>query len=149
MANLSFEEATKPFVAEINRQSLDEALAKFEGRRTWKTVLAAQRMAARKERVTIPAHTLRALWRLTGGWNYPITAEWPKHRVRSGESLKPPVFLATFLGLDILEDPNDTYSRHVLLRMKGKKIGHISGSYNGPWKCSNSAKAALVALAST
>lgn len=73
--SLTREEATKTFVAEIPRGgTFDAALAKLGGRRTWKTVRAAQRMKEKKRIVKIPSYALNALWDLTGGWKHPLVA---------------------------------------------------------------------------
>lgn len=61
-------EAIETFVAEIPACTLEQALAKFQGRRTPKTLAAARRMTTAKKRVKIPRHLLRQLWRITGGW---------------------------------------------------------------------------------
>jgi len=61
-------EAIETFVAEIPACTLEQALAKFHGRRTPKTLAAARRIVAAGKRVKIPRHLLRQLWRITGGW---------------------------------------------------------------------------------
>jgi len=61
-------DAIETLVAEIPTCTLEQALAKFQGRRTPKTLAAARRMVAAKKRVKVPRHLLRELWRITWGW---------------------------------------------------------------------------------
>ncbi len=41
---------------------------KLQGRKTPKAYAAARRIAAKKQRVKIPRHLVRQVWRTTGGW---------------------------------------------------------------------------------
>ncbi len=141
---LSFEEATKPFVAEVSAYSLEEALVKFSGRRTAKTVMAASRIAEKKHRVTIPAHFFRRLWSLTGGWKTPVTTGWKIHTLRE---IKPAVYICTLSGIQIFTDPND---ESVLFKVGDRKVAHLPKGQSWPyrvWSNEEKAKAALVALA--
>ena len=58
----------KTFEVEVAAPPLEKIVEKFAGRRTRKTIAAAQRVAAKKKKIKIPRNLLRALWRATGGW---------------------------------------------------------------------------------
>ena len=56
------------FVAELPGLPLAEALKKFQGKHTARTLAAARRMCGKKRQVKVPRNLLRQLWRITGGW---------------------------------------------------------------------------------
>ena len=84
-----FLDSVTTFVAELPGLPLAEALKKFQGKHTARTLAAARRMGAKKRQVKIPQNLRRQLWRITGGWHQwqpaPKVEGTPEKVIRVGD----------------------------------------------------------------
>lgn len=123
------------FVAEVHRHTLADALAKFAGRHTPRTLRAAQRVAAKKTRVKIPRNLLRQVWRLTGGWkDGHLLPGWPPEEKIQGGQL-PWIQVGGLEVFFCLDPQNQGRLRAALLRFRGLQIAGVrynqAGDYAG------------------
>ena len=107
-------------VVELLGPPADEVLkAKFAGRHTAKSLAAARRIAAKRQTVKVPAHLMRQIWRITGGWRQPWLRGWDTNPS------------SDWLRIELVKDlwlylwARDQYSSRGLLMFRGRKIAHM------------------------
>lgn len=113
--------------------TLKTALEKFQGKRTLRTVAAAQRIAEQKKNVRVPRNILRKFWRATGGWDTgrcKLTAGWGEYQPTTGQKVMIGDLTVYF------HDWKDGKKPKVLLaEYRGQKVFHfVAGYYGDGWK---------------
>lgn len=129
------------FVAELPGMPVEEVLrTKFAGNRTARTYAAASRISAKRRTVKVPAHLMRQLWSITGGWGEgKLVAGWSA----SGE---PNVgWLLIEIG-DLKVYLNQHHGDFCALQYRGHKVGSFSRNGGSPWVSKEAALAAFKAL---
>lgn len=148
MADTRTIDSVTTFVAELPGEPVQKVLAeKFQGNKTWRTLSAARRIAAKKCVVKVPRNLMRQLWRITGGWQagYPQVG-WGNNDPtpstdRRGNTT---YWKAVTLGeLTAIFNPGSDYAPCVLL-YRGMQVGRIA-DWNG-WVSRERALGAAKAL---
>lgn len=117
-------DAVQTFVATVPGLSLKEAVDKFQGHKTLRTLSAARRIAAKTVRVKIPRNLLRQFFIACGGFDFsqlkngwvnfdPIVTGW-------GSS----VFQVPFGDLRLYFDTDGRNGRAVYFGFRGRRCAH-------------------------
>ena len=129
------------FVAELPGLPVEEVLrTKFTGWYTPRSYAAACRISAKRRIVKVPAHLMRQLWRITGGWgDGRLISGW-------GSSGEPQVgWWAVEIG-DLRVYLNSHQTNYCSLQYRGHKVGSFSMINASPWVSREAALAAFKAL---
>lgn len=113
------------FVAELQGLPVEEVLRiKFTGRHTARSLAAARRISAKRQRVKVPAHLMRQLWRITGGWvEDRLAAGWHSNPGSGSVVVR--------VGGDLSLILRPDYPSTAFLKYRGYKVGSFNMNSGG------------------
>lgn len=133
MANPTVDDVETLVVFSRQQETLEQALGKFQGRRTPKTLAAARRLVSKRKQVKVPRNLLRQLFRATGGWQLnQLRPGWAQ--LTPAADWKRLQFGDLVVGVSPVPsgytEAQYPASRSAVLSYRGRKVAHIAGQWS-------------------